>query len=106
MLESKFQSGLIRELQLIFPGCIVVKNDCNYIQGFPDLTVLYKNKWAVLECKRETDAKVRPNQKYYVDILNKMSFARFICPENKEEVLHELQQTFRSRRSARIPGSK
>lgn len=94
MLESKFQSELIKELRLIFPGCIITKNDCNYIQGFPDLTIFYKNKWAVLECKNKLNAPFRPNQKYYVDILNKMSFSRMICPENKEEVLRELQQTF------------
>ena len=94
MLENKFQSGLIRELKQMFPGCLVLKNDPNYIQGFPDLTVLYKDKWALLEAKREDRASRRPNQEYYIDEANRMSFARFICPENKEEVLHELQQTF------------
>ncbi|MBQ8134802.1 MAG: hypothetical protein IJ192_10425 [Clostridia bacterium] len=94
MLESKFQAELIKDLKNLFPGCIITKNDCNYIQGFPDLTILYKDKWAVLECKKEENAKRRPNQDYYVGILNQMSFSRFIYPENKEEVLHELQQTF------------
>lgn len=98
MLENKFQSGLIRELKQMFPGCLVLKNDPNYIQGFPDLTVLYKDKWALLEVKRENRARRRPNQEYYIDEANHMSFARFICPENKEEVLHELQQTFESGR--------
>lgn len=94
MLESKFQAELIKEIKTKFPGCIVVKNDCNYIQGFPDLTILYKDKWAVLECKKKSNASKRPNQDYYVDTLNKMSFSRFIYPENKEEVLRGLQQTF------------
>lgn len=94
MLESKFQAELIKEIKTKFPGCIVVKNDCNYIQGFPDLTILYKDKWAVLECKKKSNASKRPNQDYYVDTLNKMSFSRFIYPENKEEVLSGLQQTF------------
>lgn len=94
MLESKFQAELIKDLKNLFPGCIITKNDCNYIQGFPDLTILYKDKWAVLECKKKENAKRRPNQDYYVGILNQMSFSRFIYPENKEEVLHELQQTF------------
>lgn len=94
MLENKFQSDLIKSLKKMFPDCVVMKNDCNYIQGIPDLTVLYKDKWAVLECKKECNATHRPNQDYYVEKLNHMSFARFIYPENKEEVLHELQQTF------------
>ena len=93
-LESSFQANLIRELKRIFPGCVVVKNDPNYIQGFPDLTVFYKDKWAVLECKKEANAKKQPNQEYYVEMLNEMSFSSFIYPENKEEVLYELQQAF------------
>lgn len=93
-LESSFQANLIRELKRIFPGCVVVKNDPNYIQGFPDLTIFYKDKWAVLECKKEANAKKRPNQEYYVGMLNEMSFSSFIYPENKEEVLYELQQAF------------
>lgn len=98
MLESTFQGALIKELKAMFPGCLVLKNDPNYIQGFPDLTVLYRDKWALLESKRETKASHRPNQNYYVNLADGMSFARFICPENKQEVLHELQQTFQSGR--------
>lgn len=98
MLESTFQGALIKELKAMFPGCLVLKNDPNYIQGFPDLTVLYRDKWALLESKRETKASHRPNQDYYVNLADGMSFARFICPENKQEVLHELQQTFQSGR--------
>ena len=93
--ESQFQARLIQKLKNRFPGCIVLKNDANYIQGFPDLTVLYKgHKWALLECKRESDAHKQPNQQYYIDRGNEMAFARFICPENEEEVLHDLQQAF------------
>jgi hypothetical protein len=98
MLENKFQSGLIKELKEMFPGCLVLKNDPNYIQGFPDLTVLYEDKWALLEAKREKQASHRPNQDFYISKADGMSFARFICPENKEEVLHELQQAFKSGR--------
>lgn len=98
MIESAFQGALIKELKAMFPGCLVLKNDPNYIQGFPDLTVLYRDKWALLESKRETKASHRPNQDYYVNLADGMSFARFICPENKQEVLHELQQTFQSGR--------
>lgn len=96
MLENKFQSKLIKELKKIFPGCIVMKNDSSYIQGIPDLLVLYKNKWASLEVKKSANASKRPNQQYYVDLMNKMSFARFISPENKKEVLDELRKTFKA----------
>lgn len=94
MLESKFQANLIQKLKRLFPGCIVIKNDAGYIQGIPDLLVLYQNKWASLECKKNAGAKRQPNQEYYVGRMNEMSFSRFICPENEEEVLNELQQAF------------
>lgn len=96
MLENKFQSGLIKELKQMFPGCIVMKNDSSYIQGIPDLLVLYKDKWCSLEVKKSMNAARQPNQEYYVGRMNEMSFSRFICPENKEEVLNELCQTFKS----------
>ena len=92
--ESQFQSALIKKIKSMFPGCIILKNDPNYIQGFPDLTILWGRHWALLECKRESEARKQPNQPYYVDKGNSMSFARFICPENEEEVLHDLQQAF------------
>ena len=94
--ESNFQAKLIRDLKVIFPGCIVLKNDPNYIQGIPDLLVLYKNQWAALECKRNAKAPHRPNQEYYVELLDEMSYSAFIYPENREDVLNELQQTFES----------
>lgn len=94
MLESKFQAKLIKELKEMFVGCIVVKNDSSYIQGIPDLTVLYKDRWASLEVKRSANADRQPNQEHYVGRMNEMSFARFICPENKDEVLNELQHWF------------
>lgn len=94
MRESKFQADLKKELKKMFPGCIVTKMDSGDIQGIPDLLVLYKDKWATLENKRSANASHRPNQEYYVDKMNDMSFSRFIYPENKEEVLNELRQTF------------
>lgn len=96
MLESSFQAKIIRELKKRFSGCIVIKNDSSYIQGIPDLLILYKNKWAALECKKNATAKRQPNQEYYVGIMDEMSFSKFIYPENKEEVMDELQQTFES----------
>ena len=93
-LESKYQKELIRKLQDIFVGCIVVKNDPNYIQGIPDLLILYKDKWAALECKRNGKASHRPNQDYYVSKMEEMSFAAFIFPENEDFVLNRLKRYF------------
>ncbi len=104
--ESEFQASLIKELKDTFKGCLVMKLDSGYKQGIPDLLILYKKKWATLECKATKNAKKRPNQDYYVDLMNKMSFSRFINPENKEEVLNELHKAFGSRRTTRLPGSK
>lgn len=88
-LESGFQDKLVKELKTMFPGCMVLKQD--HMQGIPDLLVLYNDKWASLECKRSSSAEKQPNQEYYVGKMNEMSFSRFIFPENKEEVLNELQ---------------
>lgn len=95
MKENRFQANLIKELKSEFPGIVVMKNDCNYIQGIPDLTLLYNNKWAMLECKKSETASHRPNQDYYISKLNEMSYATFVSPENKEVVLNELRETFK-----------
>lgn len=94
MLESNFQSKLIKKLKVIFPGCIVLKNDATYIQGVPDLLILYENKWAALECKRSAESSHRPNQDYYIGVMNDMAYASFIYPENEQEVLNELSNAF------------
>lgn len=91
-LESGFQDHVISDLKRLFPGCMVLKME--QPQGIPDLLVLYRDKWASLECKRCANAKHQPNQDYYVGVMNEMSFSRFICPENKEDVLNDLQRTF------------
>lgn len=103
MKENKFQKELINELKREFPGCMVLKNDPNYIQGIPDLIVLFKDHWAALEVKKKKKAHHQPNQDYYISLMNEMSFARFIYPENKEEILDELQRSFRFRRTSRLP---
>lgn len=96
--ESKFQAGLIKAIKERFPGSMVLKNDPNYIQGVPDLIILHGKRWAALECKKSKNAKHQPNQDYYVKRMNKMSYASFVYPENKEVVLNALQQTFRTNR--------
>ena len=102
MLENRFKTKLIDDIEDMFPGCVVMHLDPNEIQGIPDLLILYKDRWAVLEGKKQKNSPHQSNQEYYVNALNEMSFARFIYPENKEEVLDELQQAFRPRRTTRI----
>ena len=95
-LESKFQKELIDEVKERYPGCVALKNDSSYMQGFPDWTILYKDKWAVLEVKKERGAHKQPNQEYYVNKLNEMGgFSRFVFPENKEEVLEDMDTLFK-----------
>lgn len=93
--KGGFQEKLKKELKTLFPGCIVTKLDSGDIQGIPDLLILYKDKWATLENKRSSKAVKQPNQEYYVDKMNQMSFSRFIYPENKDIVLKELEEKFR-----------
>ena len=101
-LERDYQSHLITKIKKIFPGCVVLKNDPTYIQGMPDLLILYKDRWAMLEVKRSRVSPHQPNQDYYVEMLDEMSFASFIFPENEEEVLNDIQRAFESRRKTRL----
>lgn len=103
MLESAYQAKLIKKLRLMFPGCYILKNDASYLQGVPDILILYKNDWAMLEVKRSSNYALRPNQEYYINELDFMSFARIIYPEIEAEVLHDLQHTFSTRWTPCIP---
>lgn len=103
MLESKFQADLIKELRDLFKGCVILKNDPNYIQGFPDLLILFKDRWAALEVKANSKSSHQPNQDYYVELLDNMAYASFIYPENRELILDELQLALRTRGQARLP---
>lgn len=93
-LERDFQPSVIAEIEKRLPGALVSKIEAE--QGWPDLLILYNDKWAMLECKREEKAKHQPNQDYYVEMMNSMSFSRFIFPENKEEVLSDLEQALQA----------
>ena len=95
MRESTYQARLIKKLNVRFPQCMILKNDSSYRQGIPDLIILFRDKWAMLEVKESANAREQPNQDYYVELLHGMSFAAFIYPENEQEVLHELQLAFR-----------
>ena len=93
------------KIEKLIPGSLVLKNDPRYLQGLPDILVLYKNKWAMLEVKMSNNSRIQPNQSYYVDALSEMSFASFINPETEEEVLSELQHAFGIKREARVSKS-
>lgn len=107
MRESKYQAGLIKRLRVRFPGCVILKNDPGYLQGVPDLIILFNKHWAMLEVKKSADAPARPNQPYYVHMLKSMSYAAFIYPSNESEILSELEQAFElGGTDPRVPGAE
>lgn len=95
-LESAYQALLVKRLESLFNGCVIMKNDPNYRQGFPDLLILFNDRWAVLEVKAAENAPFQPNQEWYIDKLRAMSFAAVIYPENEREVLTALKEFFGS----------
>ena len=103
MTENQYQKKLIKKLEKMFPGCVILKNDPGYQQGILDLTILYKDAWASLEVKASADSEVQPNQTHFVRQLDRMSFAAFIYPENEAEVLGALQQAFETSRRTCVP---
>lgn len=103
--ENQYQTKLIKKLEKMFPGCVILKNDPTYQQGILDLTILWENNWASLEVKISSSANLQPNQEYYVERLDKMSFAAIIYPDNETEILSALQQAFRPPRRTRISES-
>lgn len=90
--ENKFKSDLIKTLKRMFHGCIILNNDPIGVQGIPDILILHRDRWAMLECKRTSQASVRPNQGYFINKANEMSFGAFIYPENKDDVLSQLER--------------
>jgi hypothetical protein len=98
--ENEYKRGLKKRIEEHFPGCIVLKNDEQMLQGIPDMTILWGYCYAVLEVKRSLDAPFRPNQEHYLEwIVEKMGgIAYVICPENEEEVLSAIQHAFENLR--------
>jgi hypothetical protein len=103
VVESKFQHDLVLELRDMFPDCIILLGNSSYLQGVPDILILWRDRWAALECKDRKTSRKEPNQKYYVEIMDRMSFSAFIYPENREIVLNDLQHAFRRSRASRFP---
>jgi hypothetical protein len=102
MAESHYQARLIRRLKRVLPGCVVLKLDSGYLQGSPDLLILHGRDWAMLEVKASASEREQPNQRYYQQKYDEMSFCAFIYPENEEDVIRDLQQTFRVSRRSRV----
>lgn len=96
MNEGVYQNKLIKKLQIIFPGCFILKNDPGTNQGIPDILILFGKRWAMLEVKISPRSRIQPNQRHYVDLFDEMSFCAFINPDNELEVLNDLQQSFGS----------
>ena len=90
ILEKDFQHFVIKILKAKFPEGYILKNDASYVQGIPDIIMLYENKWIALEIKRSCKSSKRPNQEYHVNKMNAMSFSRFVYPENFDEVIKEI----------------
>jgi len=105
ILESKFKSDLIKEIEKQYPGAVILKNDAKMHPGIPDHIILYGPRWAMFEAKRSENSPHRPNQDYFVEFLNQMSYTTFVYPQNKEVFLNELQQTFRLGRRTRLSRS-
>lgn len=94
-LESEFQAKLVKRFEEeLLPGCMVLVKPGYYVQGFPDLLILYKNQWAALEVKRSMSAPYEPNQEWYIGELDGMGFAAMICPENSKEIIDEVLRAF------------
>lgn len=102
MLEGPYKTRLAKRIARELPGCMILRNDANLIQGIPDMMILFGPRWGALEGKASPDAPYRPNQQYYVDLMNRMSFAAFIHPSNEEDVLRELYQALNGPWSSRV----
>lgn len=100
-LESDFKPQFHDRLEYLFPGCVLLKQDAELQQGIPDTLMLYKDMWAAFEVKRRQPRSMRdfqPNQPWWLERLNSMSYAACVYPENVEEVIHDLELLFSTRR--------
>lgn len=92
--EGRFKEELNKQLMQRFPGCYILINDSGHHPGYPDRTILWGDRWAMLEAKKSHSAAQQANQEYYVELFNKKSFAAFINPDNMEEVLDAMERSF------------
>ena len=95
--EADFKSKLYKEIRNKCPGTEVIPHDAGYLQGFPDATVYFPNgKYVLLEGKRTENSARQPNQDYYVNDSPLSPNAMFVYPENKKEVLKEIERRYKS----------
>ncbi len=102
--EGRYKTQLTGRIEKRFGSrCLVVRLDAGLRQGVPDMLLLFEGGfWAALEGKTSETSPHQPNQPYYVDLMDKLSFAAFIYPENEEAVLNELEQEFEAHWAARL----
>lgn len=105
MNERIYQRDLIKRIKELIPDCVILKNDPRECQGIPDILILFRNNWAMLEVKINGVAKYQPNQNYYIEKFNMMSWAASINPGNEGEVLDALQSAFGITRETRFSQS-
>lgn len=103
MREAEFQGQLIKKIERLLPDCLITKNDANYTQGLPDLTVFYRDRWAFLEVKASEKSRERPNQRYYIEKWAEHSFAAFVYPENETSILIALEQYMGRHAEVQLP---
>lgn len=94
--ESKFEATVCKKIKSWDSKIRVHKNDPNSTsQGQPDRIVLFDGKFAMLEFKASRNAIKQPNQEWWINYYNNGNgFAKFIYPENSEEVLNDLKNYF------------
>ena len=98
LLEKDYQMQLITKIEHLLPTCLVEKNDPNYIQGIPDLTVCVGPYFAALEVKRGPNDSHQPNQDWYIQRFQDTgAFAAFVYPENERKVLADMYRYFETK---------
>jgi len=98
MLESAFKKNFITELNVrLAPIDLEYIHTRSHNRSFPDLLILGPGStWAALEFKAAEEADHQPNQAWYINRLNHWAYATFMYPENREEVLGDLEKLFTS----------
>lgn len=95
MIEGTYRSKLIKKLKVHFPGLIVLHNNPNQIKGIPDLTLLYHNRYAMLETKMAPNSSKRPNQDTWISYFERQgAFSAFVNASNEKEIINELRRYF------------